>query len=254
MSEGKIHFITATNGFVPFCFYNQPFWCLPSWAKTQWRQRLRQFVVGAVCETLIHSLLTDRFTDSRSERVTLPLSTPGVVDGRLLQGPACAGVQDHGGFHEGPELCAAPVAPPLGGNWPRGLQRFALLQQTSEQHSGRRPAPTEPLSTESSTVGLSSWLRLNSGSASFQGCVLRRAKSPSEDASFQGQREARLVPVLSRNQIEQSSLGSPPFSERHCVTVLQSFIISHIIDLPNNIDVLVWCITWSNIWTSSRIL
>lgn len=66
------------------------------------------------------------------------LSLPGVVDGRLLQGQARAGVQNHGGLHKGPKLCAAPVTSPLGRNWPRGLQRFTLLQQTSEQHSGRR--------------------------------------------------------------------------------------------------------------------
>lgn len=67
----------------------------------------------------------------------------GVVDGRLLQGQACVGVQNHGGFHKGPELCAASVASSLGRNRPRGLQWLTLLQQTPEQHPGRRLVETE---------------------------------------------------------------------------------------------------------------
>lgn len=128
--------------------------CLASCSKARWHQRLRQFAVGDVDETLaavVHFLLShiDWLIHVLNSR--LFLSPPGVVDGRLLQGQACAGVQNHGGLHKGPELCAAPVASPLGRNWPRGLQRLALLQQTSEQHSGGRLAPTEPLTVQLST-------------------------------------------------------------------------------------------------------
>lgn len=42
--------------------------------------------------------------------------------------------------------------------------------------------------------GLSVWPRLNSGSASFQGCVLRRPNSSSEDASFEGHKPASREP------------------------------------------------------------
>lgn len=81
----------------------------------------------------------------RSEvNLLFPFLLPsGVVDGRLLQGQACVGVQNHGGFHKGAELCAASVAPPMGRNRPCGLQRVALLQQTPEQHPGRRLAGRE---------------------------------------------------------------------------------------------------------------
>lgn len=78
-----------------------------------------------------------------SPTVFLVAPPSGLVDGRLLQRAARAGVQDHGGLCKGAELCAAPVAPRLGWDRPRGLQRLPVLQQAPEQHPGRSRSVTE---------------------------------------------------------------------------------------------------------------
>lgn len=93
-----------------------------------------------ISETVLTSFLFDVFsywsvrTQSFCVSWFLPL---GVVDGRLLQRQARVGIQNHGRFRKGTELCAAPVAPRLGWNRPCGLQWVPVLQQAPEQHPGR---------------------------------------------------------------------------------------------------------------------
>lgn len=99
-------------------------------------------VMTRISEIILTRLLLDVFTSAgglRMDSIFLFLIAPplGVVDGRLLQRQARVGIQNHGRFCKGTELRAAPVAPRLGWNRPRGLQRVPVLQQAPEQHPGR---------------------------------------------------------------------------------------------------------------------